>query len=311
MAMVRARFYVRNGGRFWVNNVAFQPLPMSRFLFPLAKPLGPAESTAGQDSTFASLCVFEEPAQPQGCKTCEVMTKEALSFHFRALTEGPKPEGEESADDVFVSQGSFERMKLEESGSGLGDEPSKKARHAPVYQQSPDVQVLPTPSYIQLPPKEPYMPPPPPVAQVLPTQPQHPPVMSSYMPPPQPMSQPAAANHMSMDTHAAPEFDTSPMAPPLGTVGSNDSMLSFNLSPADVEVLDALLSSTDDKDEEEGEEPVMPASPSWENWDQSQHVGEDFWQHIGVMATMPGETLDHSVTPGIPAATQTWGMVRE
>ena len=119
MAMVRARFYLKEGGRFWAHGINFQPLPMSRFLFPLAKPLGPAEGTSAEAS-FASLSVFEEPTQPQTCKTCEVMTKEALAFHFRSLTDGSGSNKEPAREDLFVTD---DGTKSEDD-----DDPIKKAR---------------------------------------------------------------------------------------------------------------------------------------------------------------------------------------
>lgn len=329
MAMVRARFHINAGGRSWSNIVAFQPLPMSRFLFPLAKPHGPNESS--QESTFASLSVFEEPAQPQSCKTCEVLTKEALSFHFRSLTEGPK-DGEESCEDMFVSQGSLDRMKAEESGE---EDPSKKARSSSEpsgfdmqqqqlqqqqQYQKPQAMAMPAPiSYPHQPP--PQQVPPKASNMAMPFPPPIPPKVPSFnqqskVPSFNQQSKAPSFNQQSkvpsfnqnhkaaagMPVSSAPmwgEYDTLPMAPPLRTTPSEPS---FHLSPSEVEALDAFLAEAEDEEED------MPQA-SWENWEESKEVGEDFWQTISGFGSITPDQLDGGLASGVPA--QGWGMVTE
>jgi len=103
MAMVRARIYLKEGGKMWALGTYFQPLPMSRFLFPLAKPLGPAEGPASQ-AAYATLSTFEEPTQPQTCKAVEVMTRDALAFHFRSLTDSTPTNKELAPHDLFLEE---------------------------------------------------------------------------------------------------------------------------------------------------------------------------------------------------------------
>jgi len=280
MAMVRARFYLKEGGKYWAQVISFQPLPMSRFLFPLAKPLGPAETNAA--SSFASLSVFEEPTQPQTAKTCEVMTKEALWFHFRGIADG-KGDKEPTKDDLFLTD-----EPHEEEDEDQEEDSNKKPRITPPPQpastnhfvnhgNSGNLLMGPPPSSRPPPMATSYAPPP------SATMPPPPPPQQATSYPPQLQQQQQQQPPMLGDFRRGSVEDQVPSGAP-----------SFNLTQSEVEVLDAFLAVGDGDNDSETNNDVT----SWENWADSQAVGDDFWQIFGNPAEITGSFLGAAAANG-------------